>query len=35
MRGDEGNGDERRWEKEEKRMERLVRKERKGGSREE
>ncbi len=31
MRGDEGNGDERRWEKEEKRMKRLVRKERKGG----
>ncbi len=31
MRGDEGNGDERRWEKEEKRMKRLVRK----GSREE
>ena len=29
MREDEGN--DRRWEKEEKRMERLVRKERKGG----
>jgi hypothetical protein len=31
MRGDEGNGVERRWEKEEKRMKRLVRKERKEG----
>jgi hypothetical protein len=31
MRGDEGKGDERRWEKEEKRIKRLVRKERKRG----